>query len=96
MNTMTSQLTSLTSVYSAVYSGADQRTDQSLASLAFVGDSSVTGEFPAQRASNMGNVSLWWRHHEGNSLLEFSLAIKTRRNVAVYYESVQTISPQQI
>ena len=27
------------------------------------GKSSVTGEFPAQRASNAGNVSIWWRHH---------------------------------
>ena len=24
----------------------------------------VTGEFPAQRASNMENVSILWRHHE--------------------------------
>ena len=23
-----------------------------------------TGEFPAQRASNAENVSIWWRHHE--------------------------------
>ena len=23
----------------------------------------VTGEFPAQRASNVENVSIWWRHH---------------------------------
>ena len=29
-----------------------------------VGNSPVTGEFPAQRASNAGNVSIWWRHHE--------------------------------
>ena len=27
------------------------------------GNSPVTGEFPAQRASNAGNVSIWWRHH---------------------------------
>ena len=27
------------------------------------GNSSVTGEFPAQRASNTENVSIWWRHH---------------------------------
>ena len=26
-------------------------------------NSPVTGEFPAQRASNEENVSLWWRHH---------------------------------
>ena len=28
------------------------------------GNSPVTGEFPAQRASNVENVSIWWRHHE--------------------------------
>ena len=27
------------------------------------GNSSVTSEFPAQRASNAENVSIWWRHH---------------------------------
>ena len=35
MGTMTSQITSLTIVYSSVYSGADQRKHQSSASLAF-------------------------------------------------------------
>ena len=29
-----------------------------------VGNSPVTGEFPAQMASNAENVSIWWRHHE--------------------------------
>ena len=29
------------------------------------GNSSVTGEFPAQRASDAKNVSIWWRHHVG-------------------------------
>ena len=28
------------------------------------GNSSVTSEFPSQRASNAKNVSIWWRHHE--------------------------------
>ena len=28
------------------------------------GNSPWTGEFPAQRASNTENVSIWWRHHE--------------------------------
>ena len=27
-------------------------------------NSPVTGEFPAERASNPQNVSIWWRHHE--------------------------------
>ena len=29
-----------------------------------VGNSPVSGEFPAQIASNAENVSMWWRHHE--------------------------------
>ena len=36
------------------------------------GNSPVTGEFPAQMASNAENDSIWWRHHEihpiGNSI----------------------------
>ena len=28
------------------------------------GNSPVTGEFPAQRASNAANVTIWWRHHD--------------------------------
>ena len=31
-----------------------------------VGNSPVTGEFPAQRASNAENVSIWWCHHDYN------------------------------
>ena len=65
MSTMASQITSITIVYSTVYTGADQRKHQSSASLAFVwGIHRGTGEFPAQIASNAENVSIWWRHHE--------------------------------
>ena len=28
------------------------------------GNSPMTGEFPAQMASNAENVSIWWRHHD--------------------------------
>ena len=64
MVAMSFQITSLTIVYSTVYSGADQRKYQSSASLAFVcGNSPVTGEFPAQMASNAENVSIWLHHH---------------------------------
>ena len=31
------------------------------------GNSPVTGEFPAQMASNAENASIWWRHHEGRA-----------------------------
>ena len=65
MGTLASQITSLTIVYSTVYSGIDQIKHQSSAPLAFIyaGNSPVTSDFPAQMASNAENVSLWWRHH---------------------------------
>ena len=64
MSTIASQITSLTIIYSTVYSGADQRKQQSFASLAFfAGNSPGIGEFPAQRANDAENVSIWWRHH---------------------------------
>ena len=64
MGTIASQITSLTIVYSGVYSDADQSKHQSSASLAFVREIHRDGEFPAQMASNAENVSIWWRHHD--------------------------------
>ena len=64
MGAIASQITSLTVVYSIVYADADQRKLESSASLAIVREFTGTGEFPAQRASNAENVSIWWRHHE--------------------------------
>ena len=40
------------------------------------GNSPVTGEFPAQRASNTENVSIWWRHHPPLSLLLVSCLLR--------------------
>ena len=52
MGAIASQITSLTIVYSTVYSTADQRKHQSSASPAFVlGIYVGTGEFPAQMAT---------------------------------------------
>ena len=65
MNTMASQITSLTIVYSGVYSAADKKKTLKLRVTGLcAGNSPVTGEFPAQRASNAENVSIGWRHHE--------------------------------
>ena len=64
MSSMASQITSLTIVYSTVYSDAGQRKHQSSASLAFAEKSPIAREFPAQMASNAENVSIWWRHHD--------------------------------
>ena len=60
---MASQITGVSIVYSTICSGTDKRKHHSSASLAFMRGIQVTGEFPAQRASNAENVSIWWRHH---------------------------------
>ena len=67
MGSMSSQITSLTIVYSAVYSGAGQ----------FPGNWLGTGEFPAQMASNAENVSIGWRNHVVHSKLvvDYSMQI---------------------
>ena len=54
-----------TIVYSIVDSGADQRKQTLKLRVTGLceGNSPVTGEFPAQMASNVENVSIWWRHH---------------------------------
>ena len=69
-----SQITSLTIVYSSVYSGADQKKiSKVLVTGLWVGNSPVTGDFPAQMASNAENVQFhdivilivtsWWAWH---------------------------------
>ena len=58
MSMMASQITSLTIVYSPVYSDAVQRRHQSSASLAF-----VRGIHQWTVNSTAKNVSIWWRHH---------------------------------
>ena len=63
MSAMASWITSLTIVYSSVYSGADQKKTPKLRVTGLrEGNSSVTGELPAQRSSYTENVSTWWRH----------------------------------
>ena len=65
MGAMASQITSLTltSVYSIVYSGADQRNIKAPCHWPLCEE--ITGDrwTPAQMASNTENVSIWWRHH---------------------------------
>ena len=58
MNTMASQITSLTVVYSTVYSGRSKKTAKLRATGLCEGNSPVTGEFPSQRASDAENVSI--------------------------------------
>ena len=65
MGTMASQITNLTIVYSTVYSDAEKNPSKLRVTGLCAGNSPVTGEFPAQKASNAENVSIWWRDHEG-------------------------------
>ena len=59
MGAIASQITSLTIVYSTVYSDADQSKHQSSASLAFVREiHREPVNLPAQMASNTENVSI--------------------------------------
>ena len=60
MDMMASQITSFTTFYSTVYSGADQRKHQNSASLAFCVDNSpVTSEFASQMTKNAENISTY-------------------------------------
>ena len=65
MGAMVSKIPGVSIVCSIVCSDADHRKHQSSAPQAFVrGISLVTDWFPSQRASDVVNVSIWWRHHD--------------------------------
>ena len=51
------------------------------------GNSPVTGEFPAQMASNAENVSIWWRHHE-NLLATQYIILGTHAHVPTYLNHI--------
>ena len=76
MGAMMSQITSITIVYSTVYSVADQRKHQSSASLAFVRGIHRWPVNAIQMAGNAENVSIWWCHHVF-LLSHFYLFLKT-------------------
>ena len=65
MTAMASEITGVSIVYLTICSGTDQRKTSKLRVTGLCeGNSPVTGEFPAQRASYAENVSIWWRHHD--------------------------------
>ena len=65
MGAKASQITGVLVVYSTVYSDTDKKKTSKLRVTGLCArNSPVTGEFPAQRASNAENVSIWWRHHD--------------------------------
>ena len=66
MSVMASWITSLTIVYSTVYSGFEQRKHQSSASLALVGEFTGDQWIPRTKASDAEIVSISLRHHGMN------------------------------
>ena len=64
MNAIASQIIGVSIVNSAVYSVVDKKKTPKLHVTGLcAGNSPITDEFPAQRASNAGYVTIWWRHH---------------------------------
>ena len=84
MGATASQITSLTIVYSTVYSGTDQRKISKLRVNWFcAGNSPETGEFPAQIASNAENFPIRWRHNDFRN---------TERNSSSYFWHLMSAS----
>ena len=77
MSVIASQTTGVSIAYSTVCSGVDQRKHLRLCVIGLCeGNSPVTGEFPAQRASNAENVSISWKQSCVELLLEYSMRIR--------------------
>ena len=68
MGTMATQITSLTNVYSTVRS---KKTAKLRVTGLCAGNSPVTGEFPAEKARNARDVSIWWCHHDNLPLATY-------------------------
>ena len=66
MGAIASQITSLTIVYSIVYSDTDQRKHQSSASQPLCGEFTGDRWIPRTKGQLRGNVSIWWRHYVAN------------------------------
>ena len=54
-----------------------------------VGNSPVTGEFPAQKASNAENVSVWWRLHANDNHNEMELCRQLYPGINHFKEMTQ-------
>ena len=64
MTTVASQITILTVVYSRLFIQAQINENiKAPRHWPLCGEFTGTGEFLAQRASNVENCSIWWRHH---------------------------------
>ena len=51
-------------------------------------NSPVTGEFPAQKASNAENVSIWWRNHDNSALQGYFISHKVIIRLLIVEEKI--------
>ena len=88
MSAMASQITSLTFVYSTRRS---EKISKFLVTGLCEGNSTFTGEIPAQKASNAEKVSIWWRHHVYRSVAAMA-ASSVKKKYFAWWE-LQYIHP---
>ena len=55
------------------------------------GNQWVTGIFPAQRTSNVENVSIWWRHHVGGYHRSYSSSVPPLENDCHFTDAISDI-----
>ena len=82
------QITSLTTgLLNRLFRRRSKRTSPLRVNGLCAGNSPVTGEFPAQMASNAENVSIGWRHHV---FLQTQVSIYHKVNTVSARETVPT------
>ena len=62
-SSVASQITGVWIIYSTVFRRRSKKTSKLRVTGLYEGNSAGIGDFPAQRASNVENLSIWWRHH---------------------------------
>ena len=73
MSAMASQITGVSGICSTVCSEADKKITKAPRHRPLWGEFTGASEFPAQRASNAENVSIWWCHHDKDNLVQLLL-----------------------
>ena len=67
--TLAFQLTGVCICGSTVFRCRSKKTSKLRVTGLCAGNSRVTSVFPALKASNAENISIWWRHHHGRGAL---------------------------
>ena len=86
MGAIASQITRLTIfLLNRLFRRRSKKTSKLRVTGLCAGNSTVTGEFPAQMASNAENVSIWWRHHGVQSM---GTAVKIACKLQSYFQHI--------